>query len=183
MFKIKFKDLFKENKEYVYPRSLNEALRMNSFSIKKENDVNAETFYFSLKKGINENKEIFTLKGGIIVFSTDVNTKQESKYKIVNKVTNYINTIYNKILITRKMDKVINYFEDVYGITIGAFARGRYKSKKGSMFNETSISIEIIGISTEILDKVALELCKEFNQESVLVKNHETTEIYLIYAN
>lgn len=185
MFKIKLKNLFSEKKNYVGAKSLMEGLKMNGFSIRKQNDPKSETIYFNsgIEREVNEvKKEEFELKGGIIVFSTDVNALELSKNNLINTVLKYLKTIENRLKLTDKLIKLINHYEEVYGITIGAFTRGKYKAQNGSIFNELSVSIEIIGISTEVLDSLAKDLCEEFHQESVLVKNYQDNKIYLIYG-
>ena len=86
----------------------------------------------------------------------------------------------NRFSYSKKINTVINKHKDVYGITIGNFVKGRYKADDGSMYDGKSLSIEIIGISTETLNSVAEDLTKEFKQETVLVKSYEINQSYLV---
>lgn len=67
----------------------------------------------------------------------------------------------------------------VVGFTVGNFFKGRYPAADGSVFDETSTSIEIIGIPQAALLVLATEIAKEFKQETVLVKDYESQRIYL----
>jgi hypothetical protein len=79
-----------------------------------------------------------------------------------------------------KINKIIYNNPEIQGVTIGNFVKGRYVAKNGSLYDETSLSVEIIGITSDVLNKVAEELAKEFKQETVLVKNYNDNKIYLV---
>ncbi|MFW6233528.1 MAG: hypothetical protein ACOC3Z_02610 [Nanoarchaeota archaeon] len=182
---IKFKK-FNENERVknLIPYNIIQGIRLNGLSIKKENDIKRNTTYIQSNKIITEGiKDVFEEKGGIIVFSNNVNAFKLSNNKLINFIKNKIESIKNKIFKNKKIDKVINKFDDIYGITIGNFVKGKYKADNGKIFNEYSTSIEIIGISTDILIKVAEEITKEFKQECVLVKDNQNNKIYLVDEN
>ena len=117
-------------------------------------------------------------KGGIIVLSTDVNAVNYSDNKVMNKIKQLYNTIKHKFTRNSTIDKVITD-QGIENWTIGKGFKGRYTSK-GKTFSEDSISVEIIGITTETLNKIAEELCREFTQECVLVKNYIDNNVYLM---
>jgi hypothetical protein len=48
------------------------------------------------------------------------------------------------------------------------------------LYDESSLSVEIVGITSDVLNKVAEELAQEFKQETVLVKNYDENKIYLV---
>ena len=161
---------------YITPNSFNEALKLNGFSVSKENDKFSE--YFGI---IGEAVDFeFSDKGGIIVFSVEVNAIGMSKNRLVNWFQQKYQTIKNIISKDKKIDKVILAYDEIYGVTIGNFTKGRYKAKNGTTYDEKSLSVEIIGISEETLNKVAANLARDFNQETVLVKNYQTNKIYLV---
>jgi hypothetical protein len=179
---LNFKKYIKnESVKKLTPKNTIQGIRLNGFSIKKENDIERDTTYIQSDEIITEGiKDTFKQKGGIIVFSTDVNALELSDNNIVNFIKNKIETIKNKIFKNSKINKIINKFDDIYGITIGNFVKGRYKSDNGKLYNENSTTIEIIGISSNILIEVAEEITKEFKQECVLVKDYQNNEIYLV---
>jgi hypothetical protein len=188
LLRVTFKDFLYEKKMYeeVVPRNFFHALQMNSFSIDRTNDKDAETIYLDLTDGSELNEitiEYFDVKGGIIVFSTDINAVELSKNKLVNYIYSKVKSIKNALLVNQKINKVIKKHESQLkgiGLTIGNFVKGRYVSDNDTIFDEKSISVEIIGLETSVLNEVANSLRLEFNQESVLVKNYEDNKTYLI---
>lgn len=120
-----------------------------------------------------------TNQGGTIVFSTDVNVDKLSENKIVNWMKQKIATINNRLFYTRKVDDVAQE-HNLVGWTIGKGLSGRYTAKNGKAFGENSISVDIVGISHDELLDIATELCRLFQQETVLVKDYSTQQVYLV---
>lgn len=120
--------------------------------------------------------------GGTIVFSTDVNAIEASKNKIVNWVKQKVATLNNRLHAVNRIDRIAQKY-DLAGWTVGKGLSGRYTAKNGKVFGENSISVDIIGISTETLLEIATELCNLFNQEAVLVKDYTNNDIYLVNGN
>jgi len=177
------KRVVESNYQNIGPRTFMEALERNGFSIRRNNDVSAKTTYIDLSGDKELTEEIsyeFEDKGGIIVFSVNVNAVQLSNNRVVRYIKNSLETLKNKLFKDRKINKVLSNYDEVYGVTIGNFVKGRYKSESGSMFDESSLSIEIIGITTDVLNRVAEDLAKMFQQETVLVKDYSTNRIYLV---
>jgi len=167
----------------VGARNQMEALELNGFSINRNNDTSAKTTYIDLKGDKELSEEIsyeFEDKGGIIVFSVNVNAVQLSNNKLINLIKNNIETFKNKIFKDKKINKVLSQYDEIFGVSIGNYVKGRYKSDSGNLFDESSLSIEIIGITTEVLNKVAESLASEFKQETVLVKDYTSNRIYLV---
>ena len=164
--------------------SFNEALKMNGFSV--NNNTNSQKDYIFMNKDgiIKEAIDFeFEKKGGIIVFSTDVNTLDYSDNEFINKVKQVMTSIMNKVFTKKKVSKVMKKHDKVYGFTIGKFVKGRYKAKDGSIYDENSTSVEIIGIDSDTLLSVAEDIAAEFNQETVLVKDYQQDKIYLADSN
>lgn len=118
-------------------------------------------------------------KGGIIVFSTDVNAIKQSDNKIIDWLKKKTKTIDNRLNYKKKIDKVANENE-LIGWTVGKFLNGRYTAHNGKTYGENSLSVEIVGVSTDKLIDVAEELCNLFEQESVLVKDYTTGKILFV---
>lgn len=115
-------------------------------------------------------------KGGIIVFSTDVDSSKISNSKVNNWISKKIKTYKNRWFRNCKINTVITKHnksndEFIGAISIGNFFSGRYLGDNGKMFNEKSLTLELGGISTNGLFDVAELITDEFNQETVLVKN------------
>lgn len=138
-----------------------------------------ERLYSSLNEGIDFEPSP-NEKGGIIVFSTDVNAEKQSDNKVVNWIKQKMMTISNRLNATKKIDKIASDNELV-GWTIGHYLDGRYTSpKNGKQYGEKSLSVEIIGVDFETLMKVAMELCSAFSQESVLVKDFSSGRVLFV---
>lgn len=119
-------------------------------------------------------------KGGIIVFSYKVNAVDMSDNKLANGIKKRLLTLSNRINSTNKITKTDAKHDEIFGWTIGKYFDGCYKSKDGSIFNEKSISVEIVDVSFETLIGFAEDLCREFNQESVLVKDYIHNDVYFV---
>jgi hypothetical protein len=129
-------------------------------------------------------------RGGVIVFSTDVNAVSgaaETKIgKLKDFVKNKLDTFKNKVLKNKKLTSLIQKHnlaspEDYFigSFSIGNFFNGRYVDFKGRVYNEKSSSIEILGVPSEVLLLLATEIANDFKQESVLVKDFNKNRFYL----
>ena len=116
--------------------------------------------------------------GGIITFSTAVNAVELSPNKLVNWIKQKVKTLWNRLFKNRKIDKAAKG-SGAAAWTVGHFLDGRYTSKKGKSFGEKSLSIEIVGITSQQLQNIAEDICRDFEQETVLVKDFITGKIYL----
>lgn len=115
-------------------------------------------------------------KGGVIVFSTDVNALDVSKSKIKNYMKGKYRTIINRVFYGKKVSDIITKkFSEIGAFSIGNAFRGRYVSD-GKVYNEKSVSLEVLGIPTD----VAAQIAKDFSQESVLLKDYNTGRNLLI---
>jgi len=115
------------------------------------------------------------LKGGVITLSTDINATAGSG--IIGKIKAWANTLLNRLTSVSRIKNTV-YSGGGGGMTIGRFFRGVYKSKSGKTFNENSLSVEILYVDSKTLENIATDLAKEFNQETVLVKDYNTGEMY-----
>lgn len=168
-----FKKFLTKNK-----RTFNQALKMNGLRI--ENTTNTDYTYINSEGVITESIDFeFEKKGGVIVFSTDVNALDISSNAVLNKIKQIVTSILNKTFVKSKVSKIMNKHDDVFGFTIGKFVKGRYKAEDGSIYDENSTSVEIIGIDSEVLLKISEDIAKEFQQETVLVKDYQKNSIYL----
>lgn len=107
--------------------------------------------------------------GGIIVFSDEINAVKMADNKLVNWIKQKAATINNKISRSKKIDDIAQR-HDLFGWTVGKFLRGRYTGKDGKVYSENSLSVEVVGVDFDTLISIAEDLCRAFNQESVLVK-------------
>lgn len=118
-------------------------------------------------------------KGGVIIFSTEVNAVKQSENKIINWLKKKVKTIKNRFTAEKKLDKIAQA-HDLVGWTVGKFLHGRYTGKNGKVYDENSISVELIGISSDELIKIAEEVCRAFDQEAVLVKDYSKQKVLFV---
>jgi len=109
------------------------------------------------------------IRGGTIVFSTDINAVQLHDNKFINFLKQKLATIKNRLNATKKIDAVANA-HNLVGWTIGHNYDGRYKAKNGKNFGENSLTLDIVGVSDDDLIAIATDICKSFQQECVLLK-------------
>lgn len=156
-----------------------------SFIIKRNNQVTEITERLSLGDLKKIAREFETVdpnkKGGIIAFSTDVNSVQLSENKVMNWVKQKLTTLKNRLMKNKMLTNIIKKHEENIGFTIGNFVHGNYKDREGNVYNEKSLTIEIINVDQELLYDIAEEICKEFKQESVLVKDYVTGNFGFLY--
>jgi len=67
--------------------------------------------------------------------------------------------------------------------SVGNFFKGKYTDKQGRVFTENSLSVEAIGVTYEQLIEITEDLCREFKQETVLVKSYSTNKILLVHSS
>ena len=164
--------------------SLTEAIKMTAPFKVPANRVLFDIEGKALKEGISYE---FEDKGGIIVFSTDVNAVIDAKgFKAVVKgfFKTKFSTFLNRFKRHSKISNVLQSFNDVQAYSVGNFFRGKYFDRgTGKTYSEKSMSVEIIGIPTEMLVPIAEKIAIEFNQKEVLVKEYGTNRIYLVDVN
>lgn len=123
-------------------------------------------------------------RGGIIVFSTDINAVQLDTNIIKNKIKQFVATWRNRLTKGKKIHDVINDFnsnenEYIGAYSVGNYFHGRYVGDNGEKFDEKSLCLEINGLSSVALLKMAENIAKSFGQETVLVKDLNSGKIYL----
>ncbi len=120
----------------------------------------------------------FAEAGGQIILSTDVNAQAASG--LLGWLKSKGQTLLNRWLRQRKTQEVMTEYtrehELSLGWTVGAgLFQGRYVAPDGKVYDEKSFAIDIRGAPmNEIVLPLAQELGRAFNQESVLVVDHES---------
>lgn len=146
-------------------------------TIKQESDENSSEKFDKFEKFLFT--EYGKNPGGIIIFSTDINSMTLSDNKFKNWILQKFNTVKNRFSVKSMLD-TIRKKNNVYAWTIGKYLSGVYTGNNGKTFDENSISISMIGVSRDQLFKIADEICREFKQESVLVQDNKTNQIYFV---
>lgn len=159
-------EMKKNANSFIRPQQLLERMAENQFNLSKYN-------------------------GGIVVFATSVNTVIDNKH--LPMIQSFLQKIYhstlNHIFKNRKLNKLVKQWNKEFGdeedmfigaFIIGNFFKGRYIGDNGEVYNDTSASIDISGVPSELLLIFASKLCKAFKQETVLVKDFNNNKIYLV---
>ena len=101
------------------------------------------------------NKKIGPINSCCIVFSTRISTADLVKWV---KFSRYHKSIY--------------FF-------IGNFFKGKYIGN-GKLYDEKSVCIEVAGIPTDMIIRLAVDISRKFGQESILVKDYSNGKNLLI---
>jgi hypothetical protein len=126
-------------------------------------------------------------KGGMIVFSTEVNAlynKSGFFSKIKGFFKSRVKALINVFKKNKKLSDLLSNSEEVVAYSVGNFFRGKYFDREtGKTYDEKSLSVETIGITSQILTKIAESIAKEFEQKEVLVKVYDSGRIFMVDKN
>lgn len=117
-------------------------------------------------------------KGGVITFSTDINAVKLSENKFINTLKQKVTSLVNRLTVHKKTSDILK--KHAYAWSIGNFFTGRYTSSEGEVFDESSISVQIVYIDSKTLFKIAEELCDAFKQECVMVFDFSNSMTYFV---
>ena len=126
-------------------------------------------------------------RGGVIIFSTELNAVGLDKNAIKNKVDTIIFHFQQRFFSGKKnsdiFNKAIKYFRKMSEGTIGAYSigntfKGKYIGDNYEEYNERSISIEVNGLSNKALLYLGEMIARAFYQETVLIKDLNKNKIY-----
>lgn len=171
-----YQDYYKDNQkkdrlfEVYEPQGTYNGARYISFDISKEKTVLREAIDWETPDNA---------RGGIITFSTDCNALELDKNRFLNAIKQFFQTWKQRFTYTKTIDKVAQGY-NVAGWTIGKFLNGRYTGKDGKVYDENSITVEIIGVTSNKLIAIAEDLCRIFNQESILVKDYNNGKVLFV---
>jgi hypothetical protein len=148
---------------------------------------------FVLDEGVHgEQYGMSKYRGGVIVFAVNVNAVQMSNNRLINAIKQFIETTKNCFNKDRMVHNTITDFnndetrnngEYIGAYSLGNFFKGKYVGDNGEMFNDRSICLEINGLSSKSLLKLAEMIADRFRQETVLVKDLNKNKIYLADSN
>jgi len=104
-------------------------------------------------------------QGGVITFSTGTDTEMSSE------------------AFTDKVSQKLNDLEDGSICSVGSAFKGKYIDEKDKMYDGESISVEVNGLSSKSLVRLAELLAETFRQETLLVKDLNNDKIFLIHVS
>jgi len=122
--------------------------------------------------------------GGVIIFSTDLNSTLGKAETFKDKVKFFFDskwkTFLNRLNVSDRLKKILLDKYEQPGYTLGKNFRGAYKSKNGITFNEKSFTIDIAGIDSDALVLIASEICRQFKQETVMVRDFNKNKVIFV---
>ena len=180
------------NKNYHNTKEINHILCENGFVIQDIYDVeNIKGLISSLK--LNEVMPIYWYKAvdfelansaGVIIFSTDLDSTIVKAETFSDMVKFFFDSKW-KVFLNRLnvSDKPRNILLDKFTkpeYTLGRNFTGSYKNKNGITINKNSFTIGIVGVDSDVLILIASEICKEFKQETVMVRDFNKSKVYFV---
>ena len=114
-------------------------------------------------------------KGGIIIFSTDVNATSQAG--LLNWLSGRLQTHWSRLRVKQRVLDILDQ-KSIQCVSFGNYFKGYYKADDGRVFSEKSLAVEILFVDSETLTQLATEIAKKFNQQTVLVKDSNTNEMY-----
>lgn len=145
---------------------------------------------FLSEKVADEQYGFSKYKGGMIVFALTINAIIDDieKNKLKASLKKIYYSVMNHVFKDKKIDNLVKNWnkefkdiDDMYlgAMTVGNNFKGKYQSGN-QIYNDKSTSLELGGVPSELLLLFAIQLCKEFKQETVLVKDFNTNRIFLV---
>jgi hypothetical protein len=185
-----WKQVLKKNDSTT--REINHILSENGFVIQDIYDVeNIKGLISSLK--LNEVMPIYWYKAvdfelgnsvGVIIFSTDLDATIVKAETFSDMVKFFFDSKWKSFLNRLNVsDKLRNILLDKYTqpeYTLGRNFTGSYKNKNGITINKNSLTIGIVGVDSDVLILIASEICKEFKQETVMVRDFNKSKVYFV---
>lgn len=122
--------------------------------------------------------------GGAIAIATNVTVKLDEN-KLKNWAKQALKTWRNRLTRVKRVKQTLT--EGVpLGMETGWFierlGHGRYVDKKGNVVDERAFKVNIIGVPMEFVKQAGKALCREFEQESVLVIDNSDGTAEFIYC-
>lgn len=167
-----YKDNQKKEKifEVYEPQGTYNGARYISFNVNEEKTILREAIDWETPDNA---------RGGIITLSTDCNALELDKNRFLNAIKQFIQTWKQRLTYTKTIDKVAQDY-NLVGWTVGKYLNGRYTGKDGNVYDENSITIEVVGVTSDKLIAIAEDLCRLFNQEGVMVKDYNNGKVLFV---
>jgi hypothetical protein len=126
----------------------------------------------------------FDDSSGLITFSTDLNFTLVKAETFIDKVKLFFDSNW-KVFLNRQNVRgrlknilVDNNIQSEYTLSRNLFSA--HKSKHGITLYKKSYSMTIEGVDSDVLILIATEICKEFKQETVMVREFNKNKVYFI---
>ena len=121
---------------------------------------------------------------GLITFSTDLNFTLVEAETFIDKVKFFFDSNWKAFLnrqnVKGRLKNILvdNNIQSEYTLSRNLFSA--HKSKNGITLYKKSYSMTIEGVDSDVLILIATEICKEFKQETVMVRDFNKNKVYFI---
>ena len=117
-------------------------------------------------------------RGGVIVFTTDVNADKLRD----DEIKQFLETFTQRLKKDEKPHTVRHKSnsEDFIGThSLGHFFKGKYVGENGEIFNNESLALKIKGLSSKELLRLGEKLANDLVHHAVIIKDLNTNKIYI----
>ncbi len=122
-------------------------------------------------------------EGGSITFSPDVNVDVKGlRAAVESKIRTWLARWGLARRVHRVVIEVSEETKQGVGYTLGPKSRGHYVAPGQKPYREVSYRVDLGGIDSETLDRLAEGLRKNFRQQSVFVHDHNRRKSYLWFG-
>jgi len=160
----------------------------DQFFIYKDGEVSPVSFeefnqIFDDGKRTAQEINVYKSPGGVITFSSAITHKTEDGERVPlsgvkEKLFGFMQSFLQRYFPHKKVDEAMRSLQRPIGFSLGNFFSGRYIDKQNRLFDEKSASIDIKGVTSDELKKIAHALCEQFDQNSVIVEDKNTGNAY-----
>jgi hypothetical protein len=121
---------------------------------------------------------------GLITFSTDLNFTLVEAETFIDKVKFFFDSNWKAFLnrqnVRGRLNKILvdKNIQSEYTLSRNLFSA--HKSKHGITLYKKSYTMTIESVDSDVLIIIATEICKEFKQETVMVRDFNKNKVYFI---
>lgn len=122
---------------------------------------------------------------GVIIFSTDLDATLIKAETFIDRVKFFFDgkrkAFLNGINVRGRIKNILadKFIQSEYSLRRNLLSV--YKSKNGViMYKKKSYTMAIDGVDFDVLILIATEICKEFKQETVMVRNFNKSKVYFV---
>jgi len=121
---------------------------------------------------------------GLITFSTDLNFTLVEAETFIDKVKFFFDSnlkaFLNRQNVRGRLKNILvdNNIQSEYTLSRNLFSA--HNSKHGITLYKKSYSMTIEGVDSDVLILIATEICKEFKQATVMVRDFNKNKVYFI---
>ncbi len=127
----------------------------------------------------------FDDSSGLITFSTDLNFTLVKAETFIDKVKFFFDSNWKAFLnrqnVKGRLKNILvdNNIQSEYTLSRNLFSAA-HKSKHGITLYKKSYTMTIESVDSDVLILIATEICKEFKQETVMVRDFNKNKVYFI---